>query len=169
MSVTSSIEMSWIAAAHVGNESPTEKAFWTHQQNVACETQSVHDDSSYQVKERMGSSRCESSSVMWDRQRLLNLLIFFWTRLTRDHASHTRVWSLSTQPEQHRRPALFLYYSLSSFSAFSFLCLSLLTVFSLEKRAVDLSLVIYDRTSTSLVPKWPCSVHAAIKTYLTKI
>ena len=50
---------SWIAATHVGNESPTEKAFWTHPQNMACEAQSAHYDSSYQVKERVGSSLCE--------------------------------------------------------------------------------------------------------------
>ena len=30
----------------------------------------------------------KSSPVMWDRQRLLNPLIFFRTELTRDHASH---------------------------------------------------------------------------------
>ena len=50
---------SWIAATHVGNERTTEKTFRTHPQKVACEAQSAHDDSSYQVKERVGSSLCE--------------------------------------------------------------------------------------------------------------
>ena len=39
----------WIAATYVGKESPMEKAFWTHLQNVDCEAQPVHDDSSYQI------------------------------------------------------------------------------------------------------------------------